>query len=90
MPESYRVISGSIKTTHKVRGALSNPSSISGKVTMSGRSVLPYTGDYTVTPQAEAVVIPAKGMLMKEDLVIDPIPSNYGLITWNGSFIRVS
>ena len=29
-------------------------------------------------------------MQMTDDVTIKPIPQNYGLITWNGSFLTVS
>lgn len=54
--------------------------------------VLPetYTGEYTLTPTEETQTIPTNGMYMDDNITINPIPSNYGLITWNGSVITVS
>lgn len=49
-----------------------------------------YTGDYTVTPSKEEQVLETKSKLMRENVIIEPIPSNYGLITWNGSVLTVS
>lgn len=49
-----------------------------------------YTGEYEVVPTAEAQVLATNGKNMTHDLIIDPIPSNYGLITWNGSVLTVS
>lgn len=37
-----------------------------------------------------AQVIHTNGYRFIEDIVIDPIPHNYGKITWNGSVITVS
>ena len=50
----------------------------------------PYTGEYTVTPSSEEQVLRTKNLRMTDDITINPIPSNYGLITWNGSVITVS
>lgn len=50
----------------------------------------PYEGDYAITPGAEAVLLSTKDKRMTDDVVINPIPSNYGLITWNGSTLTVS
>lgn len=50
----------------------------------------PYEGDYAITPGPEAVVLSTKDKRMTGDVVINPIPSNYGLITWNGSTLTVS
>ena len=50
----------------------------------------PFEGDYEVTPSAETQTLRTKGKRMTGDVVINPIPSNYGLITWNGAFLTVS
>ena len=49
-----------------------------------------YTGDYVVTPSMEEQVLETNGLRMTDNVTINPIPSNYGLITWNGSFLTVS
>ena len=50
----------------------------------------PYTGDYTITPSAEEQVLETRNLRMTDNITINPIPNNYGLITWNGSTITVS
>ena len=49
-----------------------------------------YTGSYEVTPSAETQTLNVEGMRMAHPLTVNPIPSNYGLVTWNGSVITVS
>lgn len=49
-----------------------------------------YTGAYEVTPSAETQTLETAGMRMSRAVTINPIPQNYGLITWNGSFLTVS
>ena len=49
-----------------------------------------YREAYEVTPSAEAQVLSTKFKLMTDDLTIGAIPSNYGLITWNGAVLTVS
>lgn len=49
-----------------------------------------YTGEYDITPSGEVQVFSTNGTKMAHDLIIEPIPSNYGLITWDGSTITVS
>ena len=55
-------------------------------------AILPpsYQGSYDITPTSEAQVLHMEGLTASSDLVIEPIPSNYGLITWDGSTITVS
>lgn len=50
----------------------------------------PYTGDYSITPSAEAQTLRTNGLRMTDNITIEPIPSNYGLITWNGITLTVS
>lgn len=49
-----------------------------------------FTGSYEVTPSAETQILETAHLNMAENLVINPIPNNYGLITWDGSTITVS
>lgn len=50
----------------------------------------PYTGAYEVTPSQETQTLETKNKRMTGNVTINPIPNNYGLITWNGSIITVS
>ena len=63
---------------------------ISTNIAINVQLVPDYTGEYIVTPSQETQILAATGMRMTNDVTIDPIPSNYGLITWNGSIITVS
>lgn len=54
------------------------------------QSLIPYAGAYEFTPSAEAQTVPIYGKTATADIVISPIPSNYGLITWDGATITVS
>ena len=49
-----------------------------------------YDGGYTVTPSDSAQVLDTAGKLMAENLTVEAIPSNYGLITWDGATLTVS
>ncbi len=49
-----------------------------------------YSGATVVTPSSEVQVLPTEEKVVLENIVINPIPSNYGLITWNGSVLTVS
>ena len=49
-----------------------------------------YKGEYTIEPSEEEQTISIAGKTATQDITISPIPSNYGLITYNGSSIIVS
>lgn len=50
----------------------------------------PYDGPYEVTPSAETQVLQTADRRATENIVVNPIPKNYGLITYNGYEITVS
>ena len=43
-----------------------------------------------MTPGAEEQVLETNGKRMTGDVVVGPIPQNYGLVEWNGAYIRIS
>lgn len=49
-----------------------------------------YDGEWHFTPCTHEIIAPTNGYKMTHDFVVDPIPSNYGLITYDGSVITVS
>jgi hypothetical protein len=49
-----------------------------------------YTGPYIVMPSANEQTLATEGMRMTGNVTVAPIPNNYGLITWDGSKLRVS
>lgn len=49
-----------------------------------------FDGPYEVTPGEETQMLLMKDMRASDHVTVNPIPSNYGLITWDGSVITVS
>ena len=49
-----------------------------------------YIGDYNLIPTNEQTILQTKGHIMKDNITIEPIPKNYGLITWNGSVLTIT
>ena len=49
-----------------------------------------YEGPYEVTPTQQTQVLSTLNQRMTQDVIINPIPSNYGLISWNGAVLTVS
>lgn len=49
-----------------------------------------YAGPYEVVPSSSGQVLATAGKAMTRDVAVGAIPSNYGLITWNGSTLTVS
>lgn len=49
-----------------------------------------YDGPYEFTPTQETQTVNTAEKLLLESIVINPIPQNYGLVTYNGAIITVS
>lgn len=64
--------------------------SITGNFNMSNATATRYEGPYRVTPTLSAQELNTAGKIMNENVVVEKIPEYYGLITWNGSYLRVS
>ena len=54
------------------------------------KSVDSYTGPYEYTPTEDTQTVAISDKMATENIVINPIPYNYGLVTWNGSILTVS
>lgn len=48
-----------------------------------------YKGDYKVTPTSEEQVLQTKNKVLTNNVIVAPIPSNYGMISWNGATLKV-
>ena len=69
------------------------PSSSAGVEFTIGSGVAPgevYPGPYTVTPSVQAQTLATQNLTLTGNITVNPIPQNYGLITWNGAFLTVS
>lgn len=49
-----------------------------------------YEGEYEVTPTRETQILETALLSMRDNVTINPIPPEYGLITWNGAWLKVS
>jgi len=92
---------GALAKTETLKGVLSQEDTLKSKLTPVGNvqgklsvptseSVPVYHGDYSVTPNADVQVLSTRGYQMNQDVVVNPIPSNYGRIEWDGSVLTVS
>lgn len=50
----------------------------------------PYTGETEVTPSEETQILYTSGKVVNDNIKVNPIPNDWGKITWNGSYILVS
>ena len=80
---------------HKVKWSVKRPEDCRFRLSVShykDRIVAPdeYSGATVATPSDAEQVLATKGKYLSNNVVINPIPSNYGKISWNGSVLTVS
>ena len=83
-------LGGTLSAPAKLQGVVSVQESLAGALTIAGGDIPAYHGETTVTPSQEAQVIPCGGYAMPQNIIVEAIPSNYGLITWDGVTLSVS
>lgn len=49
-----------------------------------------YTGSTVIVPSGVRTTLATSNTSVYSDIIIEPIPSNYGRIAWNGSVLTVS
>ena len=59
------------------------------KAVGGGGGVPAYHGQTEFVPSDQTQVIQAEGYRMRENIIIDPVPSNYGRLVWNGHTLTV-
>ena len=88
---SIGTIKGALAARASLAGSLSPPAALSGRLSIPTYiDVDLYDGPTEVTPGEEPQVLNTAEKVVARNIVINPIPSNYGLITWNGSTLTVS
>lgn len=84
-------LTGSIAANKSITGTLSAKKRLTGQLTIPKVIGMdPYQGEYRITPNRQTQTLNTSGKYLQNNVVVEAIPSNYGLITYNGSEITVS
>lgn len=87
----YGELYGTLTSAGTIQGTLSAAETIQGTLSVPSAILPPsYEGEYTVTPSTTQQVLETDHLYMVDNITINPIPSNYGLITWSGTTLTVS
>lgn len=80
------ILAGSVV---EVSPSLSGNISVTAEVInkMAHSEMPTYEGEYEFTPSEETQVAPTACKALVRDIVINPVPSNYARMAWNGSTI---
>lgn len=85
--ESLPTLKGKLSGVGGIAGKLSGTGGLRGKLSSDSRPV--YQGELTITPGEEEQTLATAGMALNQNIVIEPIPSNYGRISYSGSILTV-
>lgn len=80
----------SLRITEGAELSLLIPSAAEVGIVTAFREYPEYEGPLEFVPTEEAQTIPAAAHAFMHDIIIDPIPSNYGRIDWDGAALTVS
>ena len=84
-------IRGTLSGVSSLSGALSGASTVSGVLSIPlEKRTSPYEGAYEYTPSSEVQTIEIADLRATQNITINAIPINYGLVTWNGTSLTIS
>lgn len=83
-------LSGTIEKILTVQGGLSGVGRLDGSISLPTDIPPEYEGEYVFTPSDAEQEIQIGGYTATQNIIINPIPTDYGKITWDGTTITVS
>lgn len=85
------VLKGRILEQAAIKGTLTDTVQMAGGLKVPKVIYPPtYQGEVNITPSSETQILNTNEKYLTSNITINPIPNNYGLITWNGSVLTVS
>ena len=93
-PQQEVVLDGELSLDLHIDGDMSLDIPVDGEagtvIKVTEHDLPVYSGQTEITPSEETQTLQTANRTVLQNIVINPIPSNYGLITWNGSTLTVS
>lgn len=93
-PQQEVVLDGELSLDLHIDGDMSLDIPVDGEagtvIKVTEHDLPVYSGQTEVTPSEETQTLQTANRTVLQNIVINPIPSNYGKITWNGSTLTVS
>ena len=82
---------GALSAVGRLDATLSGVQSLTATLSLpQAVAVDEYSGPYEFTPGDTPQVVEIANKKAADNITINPIPQNYGLITWNGATLTVS
>ena len=93
-PQQEVVLDGELSLNLNIDGDMSLDIPVDGEagtvIKVTEYDLPVYTGRTEITPSEDTQVLQTASKTVVQDIIVNPIPSNYGRITWNGSTLTVS
>ena len=93
-PQQEVVLDGELSLNLNIDGDMSLDIPVDGEagtvIKVTEHDLPVYTGQTEITPSEDTQVLQTANRTVVSNIIINPIPSNYGKITWNGSTLTVS
>lgn len=83
------MLQGKLSAPATLGGALQGRAGLNGSLMTNGRVYPTYDGPTTITPGETAQVLSTEGRAVLSDIIVNPIPSNYGRIEQRGTALRL-
>ena len=87
--QAEAVVNDSVYEVEAVSNGIVLSSTVASSINIAER-VPTYDGPYELTPTDDVQIIPIEEKKATQDIVINPIPSNYGKIGWNGAYLTAT
>ena len=85
-----QVLKGQVSPSGVLTGKVSASKHLKGILTIAAGDIPSYHGETEIVPSNIVQIIECGGLVVPSDIIVDAIPSNYGLIEWNGVTLSVS
>ena len=93
-PQQEVVLDGELSLNLNIDGEMSLDLHMDGEagtvIKVTEHDLPVYSGQTEIIPSEEAQTLQTANKTVLHNIIINPIPSNYGKITWNGSTLTVS
>lgn len=93
IPGDTVVVDGTMSLLAEIEGDFELIVPIDGEfgviTTVSEYDLPPYTGQTVITPSENTQTLMTTDKVVTKNIVINPIPANYGKIVWDGARLRI-
>lgn len=92
-PGDTVVLDGEISLINQIEGELGLNAEYDGEIgeviVVAEHDLPTYTGPTVITPSEDTQTLMTADKVVTKNIVVNPIPANYGKIVWDGARLRI-